>query len=317
MAHNFLEKSPTYCRKTPNHVRLRRDTVCRMLNEGYAVPRGRFPEILAAVRSLTGGEKVSDATVRNDASVFRAAFRFLTTSPEDQAKYVSERRKNNPPQMVGINALLADNLRSFEDFPQEDGLPTVNHADHFDVIENEIDHLRSLVAMLTDDKAKLEDSVKKLEEEKQQLEQQLESVRSIVASDTERRNHVVNKDIPEPSNHHHEAIEALRRRLPKVYQWPHEKGKVVAHDKFLKALAGFDREQQKQVLKHVHQLAEKGPAYASLQTKKQYNGSIENTPQGSFASRASSELRFTWEKKPGLIRLLFVVRRGDTGWSES
>lgn len=319
MAKNFLEKSPTYLKRVPENIRRRRGVVCDMLNEGYSVPHGVFPKIVEAVRTLPGFERVSAPTVRNDASIFRLAFRYLAASAEDEERFASKVRRNNPPAMIGISSLISDNFHSFEDFPSEEAPTGESHEDHFGVIESEIEHLRKLVEILTNDNQTLEDEVSKLKNEKKQLEAQLTSVRGIVGYERSATLHVgiVNKDIPEPDGKRQQALQNLATKIPRQFNWLREKGRIVPDKKFVRVLFELPAEDQKLVLRQVKVLAEKGATAGSLQTKKIYGTNIENTPAGSFFSRASGEIRFTWAKKPNILTLLFIIRRGDTGWSEA
>ncbi|MBI2551135.1 hypothetical protein HYV73_02200 [Candidatus Uhrbacteria bacterium] len=104
--------------------------------------------------------------------------------------------------------------------------------------------------------------------------------------------------------------EALLGFLPKEFAWENDAGTVQYETAFLRALRDLPSDDQKRIISQLEVLCVHGASYASLHTRK-CNFKLPFTAEGSFSSRGSDELRFTW-KKNGSIRIMWCYRKGET-----
>jgi len=102
----------------------------------------------------------------------------------------------------------------------------------------------------------------------------------------------------------------------------YEEAQMRYREEFLVRFKGLDEGEQKQVVKALRHLSEMGPQYHGLNSKK-LHVQTSHTPAGSWWSRTSQGMRFTWMREyrqvnePAKIVLLEIIRRGDSGFSES
>jgi len=100
-------------------------------------------------------------------------------------------------------------------------------------------------------------------------------------------------------------------RLPTAFKWANDSGEMRYSDKFHEALAKFTPAEQRRIARQLRTLAEHGPEYPSLKTKKpEHAGKVPYTPYPCFVSRAARYIRFSWTK-PAEVVVHFVFDRNN------
>jgi hypothetical protein len=328
MAYNFLDKCPAYVARVREDVRLRRSLVCGYLQDDYTLPGKNSGLGKRKLKAELKSKNIdtTDATLQNDRAIFRTAYLYLTEPLETQAGFAQEAKKKNPAAYVGVACLIRDGLSTLDELSEVpeveigtgdrvSGEDEVN-LDSYSIIEAELAKIKAESEAHLNTITRLHEELQSLTKERDSLRLQLQSVRNIVVQKSPSSTSVF-KPTAEPVYVTHSELELLRSSLPTTYQWNKESGKVVTTSLFLSALSELPKQDRKRVLKQVRILTGHGSDYPSLKTKKIYNNDIPNTVAGSFSSRGTGEIRFTWDKTPGKLKLLFIVRRGDTGWSEA
>ncbi len=104
---------------------------------------------------------------------------------------------------------------------------------------------------------------------------------------------------------------------PQNWNWPNESGTVQYMGHFLEGVARIQEGELNQAKGSIKLLCEHGPYGGSLQSKPIYHD-IPHTPKGSFSSRVSDSVRFTWKKHGTVIVVYWIYNRGNSriGMSE-
>lgn len=339
MAENFLGFSKSYVNGTRKDLLRRREVVGRHLKDNCTAGRNKDKAVFAAVKAELHEEGVgiTKAQYNSDKLVLRSAFLFLTAeTPADQDKLLADfKRTKNIPGLSAVNHLIEDGIRNFGDVerlkassveeapaPAPTSQETPQAAlkrqanalvDIFEAVLAENAQLKSDADYMK----MLEDEVRNLETRTRELRILLKTADATTLEQIAERNpefpqlFAIVQTMKKKAARRPQDIEALRKGLPKTFNWPNERGGNIEYkDPFLTELAALEKAHQERVIKQVGVLATHGPWYGSLDTSKYPVRRVPFTPRDCFGSRASDDLRFSW-KKNGAVTIYWLWRKSD------
>lgn len=337
MAKNFLENSPTYIQKTSPDIRERRNIVCKHLNASYKVPRGKDALIFKQIKeeaSKAGIQKITISIFNADKTIFRYAFRFLSSRDSEARKKLA-----GSPHAFGIHCLMRDGINSFEDMrkkPEETKPETENEkspniepvrTSEFQEALNATYRLGEDMLSRNEDLLRenknLNDAAELREKEITTLNEKLAEARSLLQTAHAETLESLALKYPQFPQIAVTASSMVRKkdevkyadpeRLPERFVRPSEVGTIEYKTSFLRSFSNFRKEEQNYIWKALTLFAsEKGGQDRTLEIKKIHQR-VENVPAGCFELRASPEIRIFWEKLPHKIRVHDVKRKGDIG----
>lgn len=335
MQKDFLALLPTYVKSVSEGIRQRRAIVAVWLGPRYNFPRNQTEKAMKDVFAKTKKE-VSLSLIRNDAAVYRAAYRYLTN-----ATARGELRKlcENQPALgylTGVRALIKEGIAAWEELearfqkPPAPSVTTLPVKPAPSSIAATLAQLGRQVSALIVENERM---VKQLAEEAAKsglLQQELVMVKEALNRDHIARLRQIAAEAPE--NPQLTAIAekleeeiavtekdvvTLLSRLPKTYQWENGNGSFSYEETFLRAVVNFSGDEQQQVVAALEKFA-RDRTYSSLQTKRALRR-LPYSPARSMMSRAASDLRFSWRHADSVVTIYWAWRRGDsrTGQSEA
>ena len=352
MAKDFLVLSRRYRERTNVEVLKRRAFVAGFLKDNYKLSKNRGPKAVVKAAKEAGLRTATEPTIGLDAALYRTAFRYLNGDEKERAALQGqiEKKLNNT---TALRDLLADGITSWADVERllaaeeakavkpepaktapakESTVAETDLAGRASVALGRVtDALQAFTGIVQE---ALADRERLAAENRRLLEDNLLIRGRMKEMDLRLKERAV-RDMEELSDLVRDpalmnAVQAAKAKLkvetagvpeslPKVAR--SEGGKPIEYRRpFLEFFHQLPKGERRQTAKALHMLAEHGHGYPALESKKLHH-TLPGTPTGSWWSRASREIRFTWDRdrRTGNITILDLVKKGDTrlGYSEA
>ena len=351
MAKDFLVLSRRYRERTNVEVLKRRAFVAGFLKDNYKLSKNRGPKAVVKAAKEAGLRTATEPTIGLDAALYRTAFRYLTGDEKERATLQSqiEKKLNNT---TALKDLLADSITSWTDVERllaEDAKAAKPEpaktapAKESTVAETDLagrasvalgrvtDALQSFTGIVQEalaDRERLAAENRRLLEDNLLIRDRMKEMDLRLKERAVRDMEELSDLVRDPALMN--AVQAAKAKLkvettgvpeslPKVAR--SEGGKPIEYRRpFLEFFHQLPKGERRQTTKALHMLAEHGHGYPALESKRSHR-STPATPTGSWWSRASREMRFTWDRdrKSGNMVVFDLVRRSDTrlGYSEA
>ncbi len=209
--------------------------------------------------------------------------------------------------------------------------PVATPVSPLEELNRAIEMVHRVVGLILTDQAQLRENFVKLQEENTRLARELDMSQATLRQRTIHELEELAMRLPEHPSVLRAVQDAKARIAVKEEGVPEtlpresrvEKLPIKYRESFLVEYRKLPKGERRQLAKALRNLADAGPQYPSLESKKLHH-SLPGTPSGSWWCRASQKIRFTWLRQMQggasvAIEVCDISHRGDSrlGYSEA